>query len=69
MFNNFEGFKGSTQVIYFGMAVKYHIQVDMVDIFGKLWFWELDARVELILSTGEGQQKTGSDQLREQYRS
>jgi hypothetical protein len=33
----------------------------------KLWFfWELDAQVELILSTGEGQQETGSDQLREQ---
>ena len=60
---NFEGFKGSTQTIYFGVAVKYHIQVGMVDTFG---FRELDARVELILSTGEGQQETGSDQLREQ---
>ena len=39
----------------------------MVDMFGKtLVLRELDARVELILSTGEGQQETGSDQLREQ---
>ena len=58
---NFEGFKGSTQAIYFGVAVKYHIQEGMVDTIGKtLGFWELDARVELILNTGEGQQKTGA---------
>ena len=63
---NFEGFKGSTQAIYFGVAIKYHIQVGMVDTNGTIGLWELDARVELILSTGEGQQKTRSDQLREQ---
>ena len=53
-----------------GVAVKYHILVGMMDTFGKLCFfillWELDARVELILSTGEGYQKTESDKLREQ---
>jgi hypothetical protein len=38
----------------------------MVDTLVNFGFWELDARVELILSTGEGYQKTGSDQLREQ---
>ena len=53
---DFEDFKGSTQVTHFGVAAKYHIQVDMVDSIGKLGFWELDARVELILSTSEGQQ-------------
>ena len=31
-----------------------------------LGFRELDAGVDLILSTDEGQQETGSDQLREQ---
>jgi hypothetical protein len=34
--------------------MKYHIYVDMVDTFGKLGFWWLDARVEIILSTNEG---------------
>ena len=63
---NFEGQKGSTRAIYFGVAVKYHIQVGMVDTMENFGFWELDARVELILSTGEGQEKTGSDQLKEQ---
>ena len=48
-------FKGSTQAIYFGMAVKYHIYVGMVDTIGKnLGFWELDAWVELILGIAEG---------------
>ena len=52
---NFEGFKGSTRAIYFGVEVKYHILAGMVDTIGKtLGFWELDARVELILSTGQG---------------
>ena len=37
--------------------MKYHKQVDMVDTDGKLGFWWLDARVELILSTSGGQQK------------
>jgi hypothetical protein len=37
----------------------------MVDTLVNFGFWELDARVELILSTDEGKQKTGSDQLRE----
>ena len=64
---NFEGFKGSTRAMYVGGAVKYHIQVGMVDTIGKtLGIWDLDARVELILYTGEGQQETESDQLREQ---
>ena len=66
MFNSFEGIKGSTQAIQFGVAVKYHIQVGMVDTIETLGFWELGAQVELILSTREGQQETGSDQLREQ---
>ena len=35
-------------------------------IWQTLGFLELDARVELILSTGEGYQETRSDQLREQ---
>ena len=35
---SFECFKGSTQAIYFGVAVKDHIQVGMVDTFGTLWF-------------------------------
>jgi hypothetical protein len=38
----------------------------MVDTLENFGFWELDARVELILSTDEGYQKTRSDQLREQ---
>jgi hypothetical protein len=38
----------------------------MVNTLANFGFWELDARVELILSTDEGQQKTESDQLREQ---
>jgi hypothetical protein len=38
----------------------------MVDTLAKFGFWELDARVELILSTGEGYQETGSDQPRGQ---
>ena len=52
---SFEGFRGSTQAIYFGVAVKYHI---IGRYGGHIWqtlgFWELNARVELILSTGEG---------------
>jgi hypothetical protein len=38
----------------------------MVDTLANFGFCELDVRVELILSIGEGKQKTGSDQLREQ---
>jgi hypothetical protein len=38
----------------------------MVDTLANFAFGELDARVELILSTCEGYQETGSDQLREQ---
>jgi hypothetical protein len=38
----------------------------MVDTLENFGFWELDAREVIPLSTGEGSQKTGSDQLREQ---
>jgi hypothetical protein len=38
----------------------------MVETLENFGFWELDAQVELILSIGEGKQKTRSDQLREQ---
>ena len=31
-------FKGSTQAIYFGVAMKYHIKVGMVDTIGMFWF-------------------------------
>ena len=61
--NDFEDLKVAHKQTTFGVEKKYHKQVDMVDTLGKLGFWWLDARVELILSTNGGQQKTGCDRL------
>ena len=66
MGDNILKIKGSTQVTHFGVAAKYHKQVDIVDTIGDFGFWELDARVELILSTSECQQQTGKRQSRKQ---
>ena len=55
--NDFENLKVAHKQTTYGVAKKYHKQIDMVDTFGKLGFWWLDARVELILSTSGGQQK------------
>ena len=48
------------------MAGKYHVQEGMVDSYGITGLKDLDAQAVSPLSTGGGQQKTGSDQLREQ---
>lgn len=40
--------------MYFGVAVKYHIWEGMVDINGKTWLRDLDARAAFPLSTSEG---------------
>ena len=47
-----------------GTSGRYRIQVGMVDSYGTtLGFMELDAQAVFLLSTSEGQQKTGKRQL------
>ena len=48
------------------MAGKYHVQEGMVDSYGITGLKDLDAQAVSPLSTGEGQPKTKSDQLRQQ---